>query len=359
MSSKRVICLVGTRPEIIKMAPVLRELAAKKVPYVFVHSNQHYAKAMDAVIFRDLRLKKPDYDLLVGSGSHAVQTGRIMERFEQICLRYSRATVVVHGDTNTTLAGALTAKKLRMKVAHIEAGLRSHDYQMPEEVNRTLVDRVSDILFAPTPGAKKNLLHEGITAKKIVVTGNTVIDALKQHLILTKRSHDFKRLGLHPDAYILATLHRTENVDQPTTLKRLLVLLEHAATKLSRPIIWPLHPRTAQQLREFGFTIPSCCRCISPLGYIDMLALLQAAALVMTDSGGIQEEAYVLKRPVVTLRDSTERPETLAANFLIHISAIKFDAAWKAFLTGRVHWGNELGDGPAASKIVETLRKRR
>jgi UDP-N-acetylglucosamine 2-epimerase (non-hydrolysing) len=352
-----IAILVGTRPELIKMAPVLRLLKQKRLPHIFVHSNQHYSEDMDAKIMKDLKLKKPDYHLRVGSGSHATQTGKIMEGVERICTDVHPDIVVVHGDTNTTLGGALTAKKLHIPVAHVEAGLRSFDYRMPEEINRTLVDRLSDILFAPTEGAKQNLLREGMLDSTIVVTGNTVVDAINQHITLAKSSHILEKLQLKSRQYILVTLHRAENVDSADKLKKLLKLLAHASQQLSRQLVWPIHPRTNDRLDEFKLTLPESVLKVPPVGYIDMLQLMKKATLILTDSGGIQEEAYVLKTPVMTLRDSTERPETLSANFIIDSSLKKFDNAWMKYQQNQVSWGKEFGNGTAAEKIVAALQR--
>ncbi len=350
-----IAVLAGTRPEIIKLAPVLRRLKEKKVPHIFIHSNQHYSYEMDAAILKDLKLKKPDYNLNVGSASHATQTGKIMEGVETICLKHKPSVILVHGDTNTTLAGALAAKKLHIKVCHIEAGLRSFDYRMPEEINRILVDRISDILFAPTKTARQNLLNEGIQKKQIVVTGNTVVDALYDHINLSKRSKILSTLLINPNEYILVTAHRAENVDVKIRLKKLTKLLEHASKKLNMKIVFPIHPRTKTKLSEFNIKTSNNILYTQPVGYIDMLSLLNNAHLIMTDSGGVQEEAYILQKPLVTLRDSTERPETLTANFIIDSSVKKFNDALMAYKNGTVHWNNSFGDGLASEIIVKKL----
>jgi UDP-N-acetylglucosamine 2-epimerase (non-hydrolysing) len=349
--------LVGTRPEIIKMAPVMRALKSHRLPFVFIHSNQHYSEEMDKRIVSDLKLPLPDFDLHVGSGTHAVQTGRIMEGVEKICQKQKLTILVVHGDTNTTLGGALTAKKLKIPVGHVEAGLRSHDYQMPEEINRILTDRISDVLFAPTEQAKKNLLKEGIDDKTIVVTGNTVVDALQQHLTIAQKSPLLKKQHITKHSYILATAHRPENVDNPERLTKLIALITHAQKKLKTTVVWPIHPRTAQKLAEFNVTLPTDWILIPPVGYLDMLALMSFAQCIMTDSGGVQEEAYILKKPLVTMRDSTERPETLTANFIIDMSTDKFDKAMAAFSKRKVSWTNAFGDGTAGDKIALELQK--
>lgn len=353
-----IALVVGTRPEIIKMAPLLRRLRQKNIPHIFIHSNQHYSKEMDAQIIADLQLVAPDYNLGVGSASHAVQTGKIMERVEAIFQEVKPDYVVVHGDTNTTLAGALTAKKLLIPVAHIEAGLRSFDMGMPEEINRIMVDHISDTLFAPTNLAKKNLTKEGLSSKKIIVTGNTVLDALRDHQELTKSSQVFQKFGLTRDGYVLATLHRAENVDHTDRLQAMLKQLELAHTLTNKPVVWPLHPRTKQKLEAEHIELPDYILQLPPVGYIDMLALLQHSSLVLTDSGGVQEEAYILHRPLITLRSSTERPETLSANFIVDTDPKLLTEALQKFENNSVTWDDSaFGNGTAADTIIETLQK--
>lgn len=351
-----ITVLVGTRPELIKMAPVLRKLVEKKIQHIFIHSNQHYSFEMDQQIINDLKLKKPDFHLKVGSGSHAVQTGKIMEGVEKICQDLKPEILLVHGDTNTTLAGALAAKKLQIKVGHIEAGLRSFDYKMPEEINRILVDRISDILFAPTITAKQNLLKEGVSEDKIFVTGNTVVDALYDHIKLANKSKILKKLKIRQNEYIILTAHRGENVDAANNLKKLIKLIDYASKKLNSAVVWPIHPRTKHNLQKLNLIKKGKnVIIIEPVGYIDMLALLSNAKLILTDSGGLQEEAYILKKPLMTLRDSTERPETLSANFLIHLDTKKFDRAIKKYDENKVRWNDDLGNGHSSDIIVDKL----
>ncbi|MEP7167008.1 MAG: UDP-N-acetylglucosamine 2-epimerase (non-hydrolyzing) [Candidatus Woesebacteria bacterium] len=352
-----IALLVGTRPEIIKMAPVIRELQRKEIPFLFIHSNQHYSEEMDGLILKDLSLPSPDVHLRVGSGSHAVQTGRIMVGVEEACIRYKPEIILVHGDTNTTLSGALAAKKLHIPVAHVEAGLRSFDYAMPEEINRILTDRISDLMFAPTKLAQQNLLKEGISKDSIIVTGNTVVDALRDHLPFSKKSMFLTQHKLKPLQYVLVTAHRAENTDNKESFANLLSLLEHAHRKIQKIFLWPLHPRILSLLEKENMKLPSFILTTPPLGYIDMLAAMSNATLVMTDSGGLQEEAYLLKRPLITLRTSTERPETLSANFIIGTDQNKFDEAWSAYILKKVSWSDELGSGMAASKIVSSLQQ--
>jgi len=350
-----IALLVGTRPEIIKMAPVIRELKRRKLSFLFIHSNQHYSREMDTLILKDLDLPNPDVHLKAGSGSQATQTGKIMVGVEKACLKYHPQILLVHGDTNTTLAGALAAKKLHVPVWHIEAGLRSFDYTMPEEINRILTDRISDIMFAPVESARQNLLKEGLPNAAIIVTGNTVVDALQQHVALAKKSVFLKNNKLKKNNYVLVTVHRVENTDNETAFQNVLKLLIHAHKKLKQRFFWPLHPRVAAILEKREITLPDFILTTPPLGYIDMLASMSSASLIMTDSGGLQEEAYLLHRPLITLRTSTERPETLSANFIVGVDTQKFDEAWSAFQNRKVFWSDALGNGNAAEKIVDTV----
>ncbi len=354
-----IALLVGTRPEIIKMAPVMRELKRRQLEFLFIHSNQHYSQEMDKLILSDLRLNEPDFHLRVGSASHAIQTGRIMAGVEKICLAEKPTMMLVHGDTNTTLAGALASKKIHIPVAHVEAGLRSRDYQMPEEINRTLVDRLSDLLFAPTIVSKRNLLSEGFSSQQIIVTGNTVVDAVAQHLPLINKSL-FKNYALKQNKYILLTAHRPENVDNKSNLELLLELITRLQARLKLPMMWPVHPRTQSSLDKHKITTPKLdhfLKLVPPVGYLDMLSLLKNASLVVTDSGGIQEEAYILKKPLITIRTSTERPETMSANFIVGLDINKLNHALTQIKLNKLNWDDALGDGQAAPRIVKSIHR--
>ncbi len=350
-----IALLVGTRPELIKMAPVIRELRNQAVPYILIHSNQHYSKEMDASIVADLHIPEPNFNLRVGSATHAVQTGKVMIGVEHICNDHRPSVLVVHGDTNTTLGGALTAQKLHIAVAHVEAGLRSFDNTMPEETNRILTDHLSEILFAPTEVARKNLLADGLSDRKIWVTGNTIVDALREHIPLSEHSTISQQFNL-PKKFLLLTAHRAENVDNKDSLKKLLTMIEFLHSKMGTPIIWPMHPRTRLKLHSYRLPNPTGVVELPPVGYLDMLWLLQKAELIATDSGGIQEEAYILRKPLITLRDTTERPETLSANFLVHMDTHSCDLALQAYAKNTVSWGSEFGTGVAAQHIVAALR---
>ena len=301
--------ILGTRPEIIKMSPVIRECEEKGLDYFILHTGQHYSYEMDRVFFDELELPQPKYNLDVGSGTHAEQTGRIMIGVEKVLMKERPDIVLVQGDTNTTLSGALAAAKLQIKVGHVEAGLRSFDRRMPEEINRVLTDHISDYLFAPTEKARQNLLREGLDGSRIYVTGNTIVDAVYQNLeIAKKKVNVLKDLGLKSEGYFLVTAHRQENVDVKERLKGILKGLELIHQEFSMPVVFPIHPRTRRRIEEFGLSLDGI-EVINPLGFLEFLQLEANARLVLTDSGGVQEETCILKVPCVTLRDNTERPE--------------------------------------------------
>ncbi|REL31474.1 non-hydrolyzing UDP-N-acetylglucosamine 2-epimerase [Thalassotalea euphylliae] len=350
--------IVGTRPEIIKMAPVIRECQKRSIPFFIIHSNQHYSEEMDSIFFDELELPAPNYNLGVGSGLHSNQTGNILIKMEPILVEEKPDIVLVQGDTNTVLAGALAASKLNIKVGHIEAGLRSYDRMMPEETNRILTDHMSEFLFAVGPNQEQILDKEGISADKIHTVGNTVSDSLFQHLeIAADKSQILDDLSLTENDYFLVTAHRASNVDIPAHLKELLVLFERLHEKYEQPIVWPIHPRTQAKLTEFGITIPSYLKLSPPIGYLDFIQLQQNAQLILTDSGGIQEEACLLGVPCITLRENTERPESIevGANVLVGRDADKALAAADKWLNteGSVSWANPFGDGHVAKRIVD------
>lgn len=356
---KRMIAIVlGTRPEIIKMSPLIRECEAQEQDFFILHTGQHYSFEMDKAFFDDLELPHPWYNLDAGSGSHAEQTGRIMAGIERILVDEKPDAVLVQGDTNTVLAGALAASKLHIKIGHVEAGLRSFDRSMPEEINRVVADHVSDYLFAPTEMAGDNLLEEGIDQSHIYITGNTIVDALYQNLEISKRSGDvLKELGLMPAEYFLVTAHRQENVDSEDRLKSILKGLELVHNKYSLPILFPVHPRTEKMIREFGIQ-PGGVTLIKPQGFLRFLQLEANARLILTDSGGVQEEACILGVPCVTLRDNTERPETIqaGANMLAGADPKKIMSCVDTMLNRGSGWKNPFGDGHASWRILKLLQ---
>ena len=352
---KKIGIILGTRPEIIKMSPIIRLLESRKIGYFILHTGQHYSYNMDKIFFEQLKLPTPNYNLNVGSGSHAEETGKMLMGIEGILANERPDIVLVEGDTNSVLAGALAASKMRIKVGHVEAGLRSGDRSMPEEINRIVADHISDCLFAPTTASRENLLKEGIEPRKISVTGNTIVDALYQHLRLIEGKDAKSDLGV--DGYILVTLHRQENVDDPEKLKRVLKGLEELSARFSKAIVYPMHPRTRKRLQEYGITVSSNLRIMAPIDYLAFLSLESQADLILTDSGGVQEEACILGVPCVTLRENTERPETIAvgANVLAGTDPALILEKAEAMMGRRGGWKNPFGDGKAAERILKII----
>ncbi|OUR63150.1 UDP-N-acetylglucosamine 2-epimerase [Colwellia sp. 39_35_sub15_T18] len=353
--------IVGTRPEIIKMAPVIRECQKRGIPYFIIHSNQHYSEEMDSIFFKELALPAPHYNLGVGSGLHSNQTGNILIKMEPILIEEKPDVVLVQGDTNTVLAGALAASKLGIKVGHIEAGLRSYDRTMPEETNRIMTDHISEFLFAVGPNQHAILAKEGIDADKIYTVGNTVSDSLFQHLdISANTSTILADLEVESGKFFLVTAHRASNVDVMANLLELLALFDKLQAKYKQTIVWPIHPRTQAKLKEFAIDVPSYLKLIPPIGYLDFIQLQKHAQLILTDSGGIQEEACLLGVPCITLRENTERPESIevGANVLVGRDADKALAAadkWLATTDNNFNWKNPFGDGHVAELILDII----
>lgn len=354
-----IAIILGTRPEIIKMSPVIRECERRGIDYFILHTGQHYSYKMDRIFFEELELPQPKYNLNVGSGTHAEQTGKIMIWVEKILMKERPDVVLVQGDTNTVLAGALAATKLHIKVGHVEAGLRSYDRRMPEEINRVLTDHISDYLFAPTEKAKQNLLKEGIDESKIFVTGNTIVDAVYQNLEIAERKVNvLKDLGLKPKKYFLVTAHRQENVDVKERLEGILKGLELIHREFSMPVVFPIHPRTQKMVRMFGLGLDGV-EVVEPLGFLEFLQLEANAKLVLTDSGGVQEETCILGVPCVTLRDNTERPETLevGSNILAGTKPERILEGVRKMFNRENTWKNPFGDGKAGERIVKILMR--
>jgi UDP-N-acetylglucosamine 2-epimerase (non-hydrolysing) len=349
--------ILGTRPEIIKMSPLIRECEKRNLDYFVLHTGQHYSFEMDKAFFDDLELPKPAYNLEIGSGSHAEQTGKIMVGIEKVILDEKPDVVLVQGDTNTVLAGSLAASKVNIKVGHVEAGLRSYDRSMPEEINRVVADHVSNILFAPTELSKQNLLKEGIEESKIFVTGNTIVDAVFQNLeISNNKGNVLNDLKLKSKEYFLLTSHRAENVDNREQMSKLLKGISMIQKEYSMPVVFPVHPRTEKRIQEFGFSLEDITS-IRPVSFLEFLQLEANARLVFTDSGGVQEETCILGTPCITLRDNTERPETLevGSNILAGVESDRIMQSAVKMTNGKKSWNNPFGDGKAAEKIIDTL----
>jgi UDP-N-acetylglucosamine 2-epimerase (non-hydrolysing) len=350
----RIICVAGARPNYMKVKPVMDALEAGGAEVILVHTGQHYDPAMNDVFFADLGIRKPDHFLQVGSASHAVQTGKVMAAFEPLVGSVRPDAVVVVGDVNSTVGCALVTAKSGVLLAHVEAGLRSRDWAMPEEINRVVTDRVSDYLFAPSPDAVDNLRDEGYREDQIYLAGNVMVDTLLANLDRALASDVLTRLGLSGGSYALVTLHRPANVDDPAALSALLTALGEIAARC--PVVLPAHPRAAGRLAEAGLS--SRIQVIPPAGYLDFIALQAAARLVLTDSGGVQEETTVLGVPCLTLRDNTERPITLTEGTnqlvgrdperIVKTAASVLDSPPAARRPG-------LWDGQAGRRIAATL----
>jgi UDP-N-acetylglucosamine 2-epimerase (non-hydrolysing) len=364
----KIITVAGARPNLMKVAPLVA--AMKRRPGEFqsflVHTGQHYDEAMSEAFFHDLGMPKPDVHLGVGSGSHAAQTAAILQAFEPVVLREKPDWVVVVGDVNSTLACALVSVKLGIKVAHVEAGLRSRDRTMPEEINRLLTDQIADLLLTPSTDADENLLAEGIPRERIQFVGNIMIDSLLDHLERSQRSEARTKLGVDGRDYAVLTLHRPSNVDDTKAFVRLLEALEEIATRL--PIIFPAHPRTRKMVAELELTDHvqriRDLHVIDPIGYLDFLHLLSGARLVLTDSGGIQEETTVLGIPCITLRENTERPITveLGTNTIAGTDPTKIIAAATNAVENPLNKSTlrvpPLWDGHTADRILATLLEK-
>jgi UDP-N-acetylglucosamine 2-epimerase (non-hydrolysing) len=359
----KIALVLGTRPEIIKMSPVIRECILRKLDFFIVHSGQHYSYRLDRIFFEQLKLPDPNYLLEVGStSSPSEQTGKIVTRCGKVLSKERPDVTLVQGDTNTTLAGALAAVKNKINVGHIEAGLRSYDRNMPEELNRIIVDHCSNYLFAPTEVSKNLLLKEGIGADNIFVTGNTIVDAVFKNIALAEiqKKSTLQKLHLRHKEYALVTIHRQENVDSKPRFECILKGLEMINNSLDLVIVYPIHPRSKKNIYTFSIEVPRSIHLIEPLDYLSFLNLLSSAKLVITDSGGIQEEACIVGTVCVTVRDSTERPETVEvrSNVVAGIEPDKVLSAAKSMLQTNTEWKNPFGDGNAAKKIIDVLLER-
>lgn len=356
----RVCVILGTRPEIVKFSPIIREFEDENLDYFILHTGQHYSYNMDKIFLKQLDLPNVKYNLDVGSGTHGQQTGKMLIGIEKILQKEKPDIALVEGDTNTVLAGALAAVKLGIKVGHVEAGLRSYDRNMPEEINRTIADHCSDFLFAPTTNSESILLGEGIPRRRIFVTGNTIVDAVFQNMEISEKKRSVnKRLKIDKQSYLLATIHRQENVDNKERFQDILTGLELVSKKTGLPVIYPIHPRSKKQLSKFKISAHNI-RMIEPVDYLSFLQLESHAKLILTDSGGIQEEACILGIPCVTLRYNTERPETLevGANILAGTKPEEIVEKTETMLRTPKRWRQPFGDGKAAKRIVKIITEK-
>ena len=364
----KVINVVGARPNYMKVAPIVEAMRrrAREFAPVLVHTGQHYDERMSDDFFRDLGMPLPDVHLGVGSASHAQQTALVMQRFEPVVLEQRPDWALVVGDVNSTLACALVCSKLGVKVAHVEAGLRSRDRSMPEEINRLLTDQLSDLLLTPSEDGDRNLSGEGIPAERVRLVGNVMIDSLLKHLELAAASDARERFGVEGTDYAVVTLHRPSNVDDAATLRRILRALARVSRLL--PVVFPIHPRTRKNLADFGLdeeeSLRGDLRLTEPLGYLDFLRLYSGARLVLTDSGGIQEETTALGIPCLTLRENTERPVTveLGTNRVVGTDEERIvseaEAALSKHRSGEPPRVPPLWDGRAADRILDALIER-
>jgi UDP-N-acetylglucosamine 2-epimerase (non-hydrolysing) len=350
----KIAIILGTRPEIIKLSPIIRECERRKLDYCLIHTGQHYSYEMDRIFFDELKLPLPGYHLDVGSGSHGRQTGKMLAGIEDILAKEAPGLAYVQGDTNTVLAGALAASKLHIRIGHVEAGLRSFDRAMPEEINRVLTDHVSDLLFAPTAAAKELLLNEGLPESRIFVTGNTIVDAVRENLTLTGKKL-LPRLGMSPKSYLLSTLHRQENVDHRERLTEIINGLSLVSSEYGLPVVLPVHPRTRKMIEAFGLKMPDNLQLAEPVGFLEFLEAESNARLVLTDSGGVQEECCILGVPCVTLRENTERPETVqvGANVLAGYRSDTILQSARKMMSAGNGWANPFGDGTAGRQIID------
>lgn len=309
---KKFALIFGTRPEIIKMSPFIHEALSRKVNFFIIHTGQHYSEIMDKVFWQNLDLPEPKYNLGVGSGTHAEQVGKMMIEAEKVLIKEKPDYVCVYADLNSSIAGALAAAKLGIPIIQLEAGLRSFDRNMPEEINRLVVDRLASFYFAPTPLQREHLFREGIT-DNIFVVGNLISDVVEKSLAeALKRSNILLKLKLTPQNYFLATIHRPAAVDNGANFGKLLTGLNQVAKNFGQPVIYPIHPRSRKNMAVFGLQADPVIKLIDPVDYFDFLTLAKNARLILSDSGGIQEEAAIMRVPLVTLRKNTERQETLA-----------------------------------------------
>jgi UDP-N-acetylglucosamine 2-epimerase (non-hydrolysing) len=364
----KIINVVGARPNFMKMAPIIKAMDQHpdEIEHLLVHTGQHYDQKMSKAFFDDLGMPKPDIDLGVGSGSHAEQTGQVMVKFEQVCLQEKPDLVIVVGDVNSTMACTITAKKLGIRVAHVEAGLRSGDMGMPEEINRLCTDVLCDYLFTTDTGANANLRAEGIADEKVIFVGNVMIDTLLHHKAMAEKLTTGSDMGLEAGNYAVLTLHRPSNVDDKEILNGIFEALAEIGEQL--PIVFPIHPRTRKTMEAFGlshYLEPTengkGIIVTEPLGYLDFLHLNMNARLVLTDSGGLQEETTVLGVPCITLRHNTERPITIeqGTNVLIGNDKYRILSAANDVLEGRIVTGRvpEKWDGKTSERLVEWLIK--
>jgi UDP-GlcNAc3NAcA epimerase len=351
----RIVSVVGARPQFVKLAVLCRAVAARSEPWVhrIVHTGQHYDRGLNSVFFEELLIPKPDHDLGVGSGSHGEQTGEMLKRLEPVLEAEKPDWVLLYGDTNSTLAGAIVAAKLGLSMAHVEAGLRSYRRTMPEEINRVVADHLSDLLFCPTELAVANLQNEGL-GQRAILTGDVMYDASMQFSAVAEQSGGPLAESWRRGQFALATVHRAENTDDPSRLREIVEALDQVARTVC-PVVWPVHPRTQNRLTDMGLSTGSMAT-IGPVSYFEMLMLESRARLILTDSGGVQKEAYFFKTPCITLRPETEWRETLENQCNV-LTDCRKECILQAALNsgGAGPWNAVYGDGKAGVRILDAL----
>jgi UDP-N-acetylglucosamine 2-epimerase (non-hydrolysing) len=353
----KVMSIIGIRPDFIRMSEIIKGLdKAEDIEHSLIHTGQHYSRAMDGVFFDELGIREPDANLSVGSGTHGEQTGRLVMAAERTISTERPHVCVFLGDSNASLS-AIAAAKLNVKVIHIEAGMRSFDRRMPEEKNRRMVDQISDYLFVYTQRYRENLLLEGFASERVFVVGNPIVDIVNLYRSSADRSNAVGAAGLEPGRYILATLHREENVDNPAVLEDLLHGLDLIARQTGLLVYYPMSYRTSTRIKEFSLELPSTIRATEPLGFLDFLSLEMKAALIVTDSGTVQEEASILQVPCIVARWSTERPETVEVGGCIVSGCLPNDMleAATVMLQRQRDWRHILGDGKSSQRIVDII----
>lgn len=352
----RIVTVVGARPQFIKAAPVSRALATHpEVEEILVHTGQHYDAGMSEIFFEELDIPRPRHNLGVGGGPHGQMTGRQLEKIEEVLVSERPDTVLVYGDTNSTMAGALAASKLGIRVAHVEAGMRSWNRAMPEEINRIVTDHVSDLFLVPSGVARENLLREGIDDERIHVVGDVMYDAALYYSDRARPPVFAEELALESEGFVLVTLHRPQNTDQPD---RLAAIVEGLGAS-GRTIVWPVHPRTQQRLDESDIEVPKSIRLTPPVGYLEMVWLQSRCSMVATDSGGVQKEAFFHRKPCITLREETEWVELVEGGYqcLVGSDPRKIEAALHDFRMPPVR-SHPYGEGDASAKIALALQNR-
>jgi UDP-N-acetylglucosamine 2-epimerase (non-hydrolysing) len=362
MLGSHVCIVIGTRPGIIKMAPLYHEAKKRNLPTLLIHTGQHYSAEMDAQIMADCELPKPDHRVTIKptERTHAQQTAKMMVGIEDILLREKPGVVLVCGDANTNFAAAVAARKLHIHVGHVEAGLRSRDWLMPEEHNRVMIDHISEYLFAPTEECRENLINENVRGE-IHVVGNTIVEAaLNARRKAESASKILKRLSLQPGGYALLTLHREENVDSQAKCGQFIDFVHQIAAVMRQVIVFPMHPRSRLRFEEYGFMerLSKLVKIVDPVPYLDFINLETNSHIILTDSGGLQEEACILRVPCFTLRETTERWETVAvgANHIVGFSPSKFIQCYKENCFKE--WRNPYGDGSTSQKIIDVIARR-